>query len=384
MSLRPFVQFAHIFRHGQSIGPIIQHLGSFTRSYDSIRAYHPARKHTNRASCTPSLLSDRLRPAHTIQTHGKISSISQCRHESSSSDPELCAHCRGKINPKHRRLVDSNDRTKGWHCRACIRTVKAQGALPNEQQLASMRRRRLWKESGELHKSSPCRKCGIETAPTSRRQFVDPDNPYAGFHCRACVQHAILQAKLQIQNAQYGIWHGGLGSGIPIAPKREYPCDHCGEPVTPEKKRRYVDSGNSSAGYYCRSCARRLCLEDKLPTEAQLKAIKVLRGKLAKFVTARKQKNPCQHCGDITLPGSRRTLVKSGDFSSGYYCRPCAQHQRMKDELPSEMAIRDRRLRKHLKLKRLGLLEYQQKLESETEQAEQAKSTETPEEKDQG
>jgi hypothetical protein len=56
----------------------------------------------------------------------------------------------------------------------------------------------------------------------------------------------------------------------------------------------------------------------------------------------------------------------------------------MKDELPSEMAIRDRRLRKHLKLKRLGLLEYQQKLESETEQAEQAKSTETPEEKDQG
>jgi hypothetical protein len=122
---------------------------------------------------------------------------------------------------------------------------------------------------------------------------------------------------------------------------------------------------------------------DKLPTEAQLKAIKVLRGKLAKFVTARKQKNPCQHCGDITLPGSRRTLVRPGDFSSGYYCRPCAQHQRMRGELPSEMAIRDRRLRKHLKLKRLGL-EYQQKMESETKQAEQAKSTEGPEEKDQG
>jgi hypothetical protein len=56
----------------------------------------------------------------------------------------------------------------------------------------------------------------------------------------------------------------------------------------------------------------------------------------------------------------------------------------MRDELPSETAIRGRRLRKHLKLKRLGLLEYQQKIESGTEQAEQAKSTETPEEKDQG
>ncbi|KAJ5295597.1 hypothetical protein N7508_010418 [Penicillium antarcticum] len=216
--------------------------------------------------------------------------------------------------------------------------------------------------------------------------MVDPDDPHAGWHCRSCVQREHYQALVQMEDAQNKIQHSDLGSSsehpVAQAHNREYPCDHCGEPATPEKKRSSVSSGDSSAGYYCRSCARRLGLEDKLPTEEQLKAVKVLRGKLAKFVTARKQKSPCQHCGDITLPGSRRRLVDAGDFSSGYYCRPCGRNLQMRDELPSETMIRARRLRKYLKLKRLGLLDPQQELESNTDQAEPVKP-EVPGEKDQ-
>lgn len=385
MSLRSSVQFEHAIRHGQIFRPVLQYVKFVSGLHDNIRAYHRAAKHTNRAPSTPRLLSDLRRPAHTIQTHGKIPLINQCRHESSISEPEICAHCQGTTNPKSRRRVDPHDRAKGWHCKACIKTVNTHGKLPNEEQLASIRRRRLWRESNEQRRSSPCRGCGIETMPNTRRQLVDHNDPSAGFHCRACARRE-LSLQTEPHNCDNELWNRGFapGDGIPIARNREHPCDHCGEPVTPEKKRRYVDSTDSPVRYYCRSCARRLALEDKLPTEEQLKAIKVLRGKLAKFVTARKQKSPCRHCGDITLPGSRRKLVDPGDFSSGYYCRPCGRHLVKRDELPTQAMLDARRLRRYRKLKRLGPLDSQQELGSNTDQTEQAKSTVAPGEKAQG
>ncbi|KAJ5770343.1 uncharacterized protein N7511_002394 [Penicillium nucicola] len=387
MSLRPFIQHLPAFRHGQTIKQTLQLLSPFSQPHECIRAYHFSTRNTTKAPSTSKLLADLLRPTHTLQTYGKPPLISQCRHNSSSVEREACAHCGGSVNPKRRRRADPEDRSMGWHCSACIRTLALHGVLPNEEQLASMQRRRLYRASRVVNEPSPCLQCGAVTTPGSKRKLIDRDNPDAGYHCRTCVQRAAFQALLQMENDQNPIQYSDLGpsSELPVAQAhhRQHPCDHCGEPATPEKKRRSVSSGDSSAGYYCRSCARRLGLEDKLPTEEQLKTVKVLRGKLAKFVTARKQKSPCQHCGDITLPGSRRRLVDAGDFSSGYYCRPCGRNLQMKDELPSDAMIQARRMRKYLKLKRLGFLDPQQELESNTEHAEPGKPTEAVQEKGQ-
>ncbi|KAJ5209686.1 hypothetical protein N7449_004065 [Penicillium cf. viridicatum] len=398
MSLRPLgyqcnLSYAQFFRNGpQTRHTITQHLRSFSRSRDthcthrwSVASPH----HTNKASFSlRGLLGDLLRPARTLHDHGKGPWTQQCRHETSAAkEPELCEHCGGKTVPKARRHVDPGNHSSGWHCKACIRNIRAHGNLPNEEQLAAINRRKLVRASGEASKTSPCRHCGAITAPRSSRKFIDANNPSAGFHCRTCVRHfnhhgrlpteldlAAFQYRKSIRSrgpntasksnasdvpkAQSTPHYPSSSPSDPKSPKQmkqsrgEYPCMHCGDKTISSSKRRLVEPQNPAAGYYCQPCTRSLLETDSLPSAVKIAALKKLRATRMQS-NPRVLKSPCVHCGEITAPSSKRRLVESKNPQSGYYCRACADCLMQTDSLPSDIRLAVRRSREQVRLKNL-------------------------------
>ncbi|KAJ5782551.1 hypothetical protein N7457_004325 [Penicillium paradoxum] len=398
MSLRPFgyqcnLPYAQFVRNApQQRHTIISRLNIFTHPPNA-RCIHrkstTSPQHANRASLSlASFLSDLLRPVHTPQRHDKLSWAQQRRHESSGAkDPELCAHCGGKSIAKLRKLVDPSNPSSGWHCKPCLRNIRVHGHLPNKEQLVTINRRRLMRESGEASKTSPCKHCGELTAPRSSRKFIDPDNPSAGFHCRPCVRHMNVHGNLPTEqdlaafryrkeirhrqipatasrNNEPGISEENLANPTrsssskrsdPTRQKQSrdaYPCTHCGDITTSNSKRRLVEPQNPAAGYYCQPCTRCLLETDALPSSAQLTALKRLRENRSKS-NPRDLKSPCRHCGEMTAPSSKRRLVEAKKPDSGYYCRACADCLIETSSLPSEMRLAVRRAREQVRLKNL-------------------------------
>lgn len=399
MSLRPLgyqcnISYAQFFRTGQQTRhTITQQLRSFSRSRDTHCAHRwstTSPHHANKASFSlRSLLSDLLRPVRTLQSHGKGSWTQQCRHETSAAKPsELCVHCGGKTTHKARRHVEPGNSSSGWHCKACVRIARAHGHLPNEEQLASIYRRRRMRASGEASKTSPCRHCGAMTAPRSSRKFIDANNPSAGFHCRTCVRHinhhGTLPTEQDLAAFEYrkGIrkrsphpsasknnasdiskrepipLHTCGSSGDSKSVKQmkqsrdEYPCMHCGDITISSSKRRLVEPQNPAAGYYCQPCTRSLLETDSLPSTVKIAALRKLRATRMQS-NPRVLKSPCVHCGEITAPSSKRRLVESKNAQAGYYCRACADCLVQTNSLPSEIRLAVRRSREQVRLKNL-------------------------------
>ncbi|KAJ5943411.1 hypothetical protein N7516_003579 [Penicillium verrucosum] len=401
MSLRPLgyqcnLSYSQFFRNGPPTRhTITQHLRFFSRSRDTHCIHRwsaTSPHHTNKPSFSlRGLLGDLLRPAHTLYDSGKGSWTQQCRYETSAAkEPELCEHCGGKTVPRARRHVDPGNHSSGWHCKACVRNIRAHGNLPNEEQLAAINRRKLVRSSGEASRTSPCRHCGTITAPRSSRKFVDASNPSAGFHCRTCVRHfnhhGKLPTELDLAAFQYRKSTRSRGynsaskrnasdatkgqptphhpssssspSSDPNSPKQmkqsrgEYPCMHCGDKTISSSKRRLVEPQNPAAGYYCQPCTRSLLQTDSLPSAVQIAALRKLRATRLQ-INPRVLKSPCVHCGEITVPSSKRRLVESKNTQSGYYCRACADCLMQTDSLPSDIRLAVRRSREQVRLKNL-------------------------------
>ncbi|CAG8295897.1 unnamed protein product [Penicillium nalgiovense] len=398
MSLRPLgyqcnISYAQFFRNGsQTRHNITQRLKSFSQLRDTHCTHRwsaTSPHHANKASRSlRSLLCDLLRPAHTLRTHGKGPWTQQCRHETSAAkEPELCAHCGGITIPKARRHVEPGNHSSGWHCKSCIRNTRINGHLPNEEQLAAINQRKLARACGEASKMSPCRHCGEMTAPRSSRKFIDPNNPSAGFHCRACVRHvnyhgnlpteqdlAALKYRKQMRTRRTPtaskntaldnskrepmLHRPSTSLGSPESPKQmkqsrgEYPCVHCGDITASSSKRRLVEPQNPAAGYYCQPCTRSLLVTDALPSTVKIAALRKLRVTRMQS-SPRVSKSPCVHCGEITVPSSKRRLVESKNTQSGYYCRACADCLTQTNSLPSEIRLAVRRAREQVRLKNL-------------------------------
>jgi hypothetical protein len=398
MSLRPLgyqcnLLYAHLLRNVSPTRRIVSlRLSRLPQPRDNRRTYHGSATtphHANRASFSHGrLLSDLLRPTQAFQSHGKVAWTQQRRHETSATNgPEHCAHCGGRATPKVRTLVDRGNPSSGWHCKACARSIRVRGHLPNEEQLVAMNRRRLMLQSGEASKTSPCRHCGRMTAPRTNRKFVDPDDPFAGFHCRSCVRHMSIHGNLPTETDlaayQYrsAVWSrkpptvdlqneapdslredleslGPSESSQPSDPTKQKqsrdarPCTHCGDMTTSKSKRKLVEPRNPAAGYYCQPCSRSLLETDALPSSVRIAALRKLRAKRSRS-GPRLLESPCRHCGDMTLPSSKRRLVETKKPESGYYCRACADCLGETGDLPSEMRLTVRRAREEVRLKNL-------------------------------
>jgi len=397
MSLRPlgcqfYSYYAQIFRNGlQAKYAISQHLRRSSPYLRDTRFTHnwpggnPHR--TNEASSSQgNLFGDLSRRACTLQSRSKGQLTQQCRHASSATkDSELCAHCGGKTIPKIRKPVEPGNPSSGWHCKPCLRNIRVHGHLPDEEQLAAIKRRRLIRESGQASKTSPCRHCGELTAPKSSRKFVEPDNPYAGFYCRPCVRHMHHHGSLPNENELTAFKSRKEARGrtvatvalkeisenapslqeetpAPTSPKSPkqakqsrdpHPCRHCNDTTYSNSKRRLVEPQNPSAGYYCQPCTRRLLEKNDLPTSAQLAALKKLRAKRNSTSNARLLRSPCLHCGTITAPGSKRKLVEAKNPAAGYYCRPCGDYLAENNALPDEARLAARKAREQVRLSNL-------------------------------
>jgi hypothetical protein len=398
MSLRPLgyqsnLSYANFFRNeARTRYTITQHLRTFSRLCDTHCTHHwsaTSPHHANKPSFSlRSLFSDLLRPAHNFRGHGKWSLTQQCRHQTASAakDPELCVHCGTKTIPKARRHVEAGNLSSGWHCKACVRNIRAHGHLPNEEQLEAISRRRLIRASGEASKISPCRHCGTMTAPRSSRKFIDTSNPSAGFHCRTCVRHfnhhgslptetdlAAFEYRKQMRSRRPTVTsknntedatmkdpttRSHSKSSDSKSPKQmkqsrgEYPCMHCGDKTISSSKRRLVEPQNPAAGYYCQPCTRSLLETDALPSSVKIAALRKLRETRSQS-NPRVLKSPCLHCGEITAPSSKRRLVESKNPQSGYYCRACADCLIETNSLPSDIRLAVRRAREQVRLKNL-------------------------------
>jgi hypothetical protein len=376
--------YTQIFRHGLQVKCATSKLlkpSSFPRDTRFAHNWPGGNQYlANKASFSQgNLCGHPPSPARTLQDPRG----GQCRHESSAAKhADLCAHCGGKTIPKIRKPVEPGNPSSGWHCKPCSRNICVHGHLPNEEQLADIRRRRLIRESGQASRTSPCRHCGDLTAPKSSRKFVEPDNPYAGFYCRPCVRHmhhhGALPNELELTafRSRKEARHRRLAnsalkertesgaspkkespaSTTPKSPKQSrdpHPCRHCNDTTYSNSKRRLVEPQNPSAGYYCQPCTRCLLETNDLPTSAQLAALKKLRAKRVSTSNARVLRSPCIHCGSITAPGSKRKLVEAKNPAAGYYCRPCADCLAETKALPDEVRLAARRAREHVRLKNL-------------------------------
>jgi hypothetical protein len=396
MSLRPLScqfnpYYKQILRHGLQAKQAFSHhlkLSPYTRETRLTHTWlgqdpHPA---SRASSSRGNQFGDLSRPELTLQHRIKGQSSHQCRHESSTAnDPELCAHCGGKTIPKIRKPVEPGNPSSGWHCKPCLRNIRVHGHLPNEEQLAAIKRRRLIRESGQASQTSPCRHCGELTAPKSSRKFVEPDNPYAGFYCRPCVRHmhhhGALPSEVELAAFKYRKASRGktvmpptrqraeittslkeessastMSSQSPKQAKQSrdpHPCHHCNDMTYSSTKRRLVEPQNPSAGYYCQPCTRCLLETNDLPSSAQLAALKKLRAKRNSTTNARILKSPCVHCGTTTAPGSKRKLVEAKNPAAGYYCRACADCLVETNTLPDEARLAARRLREQVRLSNL-------------------------------
>ncbi|KAJ5121594.1 uncharacterized protein N7515_009555 [Penicillium bovifimosum] len=397
MSLRPLgsqcLPYTHLLRNVPPTRYVISsQLRRFPQPCNNRRTHHGSATpphHTHRASFSLGrFLSDLLRPTHAFPSHDKTPWTQKCRHGTSATNSlEHCAHCGGKAIPKARTLIDRSNPSSGWHCKACTRSVRLRGHLPNEEQLVAMSRRRLMLQSGEASKTSPCRHCGRMTAPRTSRKFANPDDPSAGFHCRTCVRHKSIHGNLPTETdlAAYryrsAVWSrkpptGDSGNEAPdiLREDRETPgpsesspppgptsqkqsrdarpCIHCGDMTTSKSKRKLVEPRNPAAGYYCQPCSRSLLETDALPSSVRIAALRKLRAKRSRS-GPRSLESPCRHCGDMTLPSSKRRLVETKNPEAGFYCRACADCLRETGVLPSEIRLTVRRAREEVRLKNL-------------------------------
>ncbi|KAJ5558977.1 hypothetical protein N7461_002949 [Penicillium sp. DV-2018c] len=226
------------------------------------------------------------------------------------------------------------------------------------------------------------------TAPRTGRKFVNPDDPFAGFHCRFCVRHMSTHGNLPTETdlAAYryrsAVFTRNLptvnsekeardslrenlktrrpsDSSPPSDPTKQKqsrdacPCVHCGDMTTSKSKRKLVEPQKPAAGYYCRPCSRSLLETDALPSSVRIAALRKLRAKRSRSNNARFLKSPCRHCGDMTLPSSKRRLVDTKNPESGYYCRACGDCLTETGDLPSEIRLTVRRAREEVRLKNL-------------------------------
>ena len=375
MSLRPlgcqFNLYAQLFRRHTILKPLRYPSCSRDTHFKLQWAARTLHLHEPPALSQRRSFVDLPRSAHTTHSHSNKPRAHKCHHESTENEDIYCAHCGGKTIPKIRKPVDPTDHSLGWHCKPCRQVLNVHGALPNEEQLVLIRRRRLIWESGETKKRSPCRHCGEITAPKSSRKFIDPENPSAGFHCRSCVrhvhQHGSLPSELEIaafrtrrenraksdagrtkdtaqESAGSSKEETRASRSKSTEPKQSrdpHNCQHCGDLTYSNNKRRLVEPQNPSSGYYCQPCSRSLIKTDALPSTAQIEALRKRRLKRSATAAppARAMKSPCVHCGMTTAPGGKRRLVDPQKPSSGYYCRGCSSSLKVTNSLPDAKTI---------------------------------------------
>ncbi|KAJ5178357.1 uncharacterized protein N7500_001056 [Penicillium coprophilum] len=159
----------------------------------------------------------------------------------------------------------------------------------------------------------------------------------------------------------------------------EYPCMHCGDKTISSSKRRLVEPRNPAAGYYCQPCTRSLLETDALPSTVKIAALRKLRETRMQS-NPRVLKSPCVHCGEITVPSSKRRLVESKNPQSGYYCRACADCLIETNSLPSDIRLAVRRAREQVRLKNLRA-SLPQESQSPVSQKEEATPIDTPTDK---